>query len=52
MLGWTEIYLINAVLAALFGFGELGGRPCETAKKLFYVFTVFFILSFIFHRTF
>ncbi len=50
MLRWTIIFLIIAIIAAIFGFGGIYEAATGIAKILFYIFIVLFILSFFFGR--
>lgn len=50
MLRWTIIFLIIAIVAAIFGFGGVYEAATGIAKILFYIFIVLFILSFFFVR--
>ena len=45
MLKWSIIFLVIALVAALFGFGGIAGTAIGIAKVLFFVFLVLFILS-------
>ena len=45
MLKWSIIFLVIALVAALFGFGGIAGTAVGIAKVLFFVFLVLFILS-------
>ncbi|MEO5646665.1 MAG: DUF1328 domain-containing protein [Candidatus Paceibacterota bacterium] len=45
MLRWAVIFLIIALVAALFGFGGVAGTAIGIAKILFFVFIVLFIIS-------
>lgn len=47
MLKWTIIFLVIALIAALFGFGGIAAGAAEIAKILFFVFLVLFIISLI-----
>jgi uncharacterized membrane protein YtjA (UPF0391 family) len=47
MLRWAVLFLVIALIAALFGFGVVSGVSMEAAKILFFVFIVLAILSFI-----
>ena len=49
MLRWALAFLVIALIAALFGFGNLAGTSIYIAKILFFVFIVLFILSLIVH---
>ncbi len=45
MLYWTVVFLIIALVAALFGFTQLYIAAAGIAKVLFFIFLVLFILS-------
>lgn len=45
MLRWAVIFLVIALVAALFGFGGLAGTAVGIAKVLFFIFLVLFIIS-------
>ena len=47
MLAWAIVFLVIAIIAALFGFGLLAGTAIWAAKLLFFVFLVLFIVSLI-----
>ncbi len=51
MLRWSVIFLIVAIIAAVFGFGGIAAGAAEIAKILFYLFLVLFIISLIFGRS-
>lgn len=48
MLRWTIIFLVIAIIAAIFGFGGIAAGATEIAKILFYIFLVLFVVSLIF----
>jgi uncharacterized membrane protein YtjA (UPF0391 family) len=48
MLYWAVIFLIVAVIAAMFGFGRVASASAGVAKVLFFIFLVLFILSLFF----
>lgn len=50
MLRWAIIFLVIALVAALFGFGGIAGAATSIARILFFVFLVLFILSLLFGR--
>ncbi len=43
MLCWSLLFLIGAVLAALFGFGVIAIAAAGIARILFYLFAVVFV---------
>lgn len=50
MLRWTIIFLVVAIIAAIFGFGGIAEGAADIAQILFYIFLVLFVLSLIFGR--
>ncbi len=50
MLKWTLMFLIIAIIAAIFGFGGIVAGATSIAKVLFFIFLVLFLLSLIFGR--
>jgi uncharacterized membrane protein YtjA (UPF0391 family) len=51
MLRWTVIFLVVAIIAAIFGFGGIASGAASIAKVLFFIFIVLFLLSLIFGRS-
>ena len=51
MLRWTVIFLVVAIIAAIFGFGGVDPGAASIAKILFFIFIVLFLLSIIFGRS-
>jgi uncharacterized membrane protein YtjA (UPF0391 family) len=47
MLRWAIVFLVIALIAALFGFGLVSGIAYDAAKILFFVFIVLAVLSFL-----
>ncbi|MFG0325680.1 MAG: DUF1328 domain-containing protein [Phycisphaerales bacterium JB037] len=47
MLGWAITFLIIALIAALFGFGNIAAGAVGIAKILFFVFIVLFVIALI-----
>ena len=45
MLRWTITFLIVALVAGVFGFGNIAGAATGIAKILFFIFIVVFLLS-------
>ncbi len=45
MLRYAVIFLVVAIVAALFGFGGIASGATEIAKILFYVFLAVFLIS-------
>jgi uncharacterized membrane protein YtjA (UPF0391 family) len=50
MLHWSLIFLVLAIIAAIFGFGGIAGTAIGIAKILFFVFLVLWIVGLIFGR--
>jgi uncharacterized membrane protein YtjA (UPF0391 family) len=50
MLRLALVFLVIALLAALFGFSTLAGTAMDAAKIVFFVFLVLFVLTLIFGR--
>jgi uncharacterized membrane protein YtjA (UPF0391 family) len=49
MLGWALIFLVIAIIAALFGFSGIAGTATSIAVILFWIFLAIFILTLIFN---
>ncbi len=47
MLRWTVIFLVIAIVAAIFGFGGIASGAASIAKILFFIFLVLFVISLI-----
>ena len=47
MLRWAIVFLVIALLSALFGFTDVAGTSMFAAKILFFVFLVMFVVSLI-----
>ncbi len=45
MLYWTLVFLVVAMVAALFGFGGIYVAAAGIAKILFFIFLVLFVVS-------
>ena len=45
MLQWALLFLVIALVAALFGFTTVAGTAYMAAKILFFVFLVLFVLA-------
>ena len=45
MLYWAAVFFVIAIVAAVFGFGNIAGGAVSIAKVLFFVFLVLFVLS-------
>jgi uncharacterized membrane protein YtjA (UPF0391 family) len=50
MLRWAVIFLIVAIVAAVFGFGGISAEAESIAKILFFIFLILFVVSFILGR--
>jgi uncharacterized membrane protein YtjA (UPF0391 family) len=48
LLYWAVVFLVIAVVAALFGFGGIAGTAMESAKIIFWVAVVLFVISLVF----
>ncbi|HEX8984598.1 MAG TPA: DUF1328 domain-containing protein [Bryobacteraceae bacterium] len=48
MLHWTLVFLLLAIVAAVFGFGFAASAFASIAKILFFLFLVIFVVSLIF----
>ncbi len=51
MLTWAVIFLLIAIVGALFGFREVSSVATQIAKVLFFIFLVLFIISLVMHYT-
>jgi len=49
MLTWVVIFLMIAVVAAVFGFGGIVDAAVDIAKIIFFIFIVLFIISLFVH---
>jgi uncharacterized membrane protein YtjA (UPF0391 family) len=47
MLRWSMIFLVIAIIAAVFGFGGIAAGATEIAKVLFYIFIGVFVITLI-----
>lgn len=45
LLRWTVVFLLVAIIAAVFGFGGIASEAAWIAKVLLFVFLVFFVVS-------
>jgi uncharacterized membrane protein YtjA (UPF0391 family) len=50
MLHWSLIFLVLAIIAAIFGFGGIAGAAMGMAKILFFIFLAVWIIALIFGR--
>lgn len=48
MLYWAAVFLVIALVAALFGFGGLAEASAGIAQILFVIFLILFVISLIF----
>ncbi len=49
MLYWALVFLLVALLAAVFGFGGISIMAAGIAKLLFFVFVILFVVSLVTH---
>jgi uncharacterized membrane protein YtjA (UPF0391 family) len=45
MLHWTLVFLVIAIVAALFGFGAIASSAAGIAQILFFVFLILWVVS-------
>ena len=45
MLKWAAIFFIIAIVAAIFGFGNIAEGAADIAKVLFFIFIVIFLIT-------
>ena len=45
MLNYAWIFLVIAIIAAIFGFGGIAAASAGIAKVLFYIFLAIFVIS-------
>ena len=45
MLRWAAAFFIVAIVAAIFGFGDIAAAATGVAKVLFFVFLILFLIS-------
>ncbi len=50
MLGWVWMFLVLAIIAAIFGFGGVVAAAAGIAKILFFVFLVVFVIGLLMGR--
>jgi len=48
LLYWAVVFLVIAVVAALFGFGGVAGTAMAGAKIIFWIAVVLFVISLLF----
>lgn len=46
MLYWAAVFFVIAIVAAIFGFGNIAASAVGIAKILFFIFIILAILSF------
>jgi uncharacterized membrane protein YtjA (UPF0391 family) len=51
MLSWALMFLVIALIAALFGFTNVAGTSMAAAQVVFFVFLVLFVVSLIMGRS-
>jgi len=44
MLRWAFIFLVVAIIAAVFGFGGIAAAATDIARVLFFIFLVLFVI--------
>jgi uncharacterized membrane protein YtjA (UPF0391 family) len=49
MLRWALMFLVIAIIAAIFGFSNIAGTSAWIAQVLFFVFLVLFVISLVFN---
>jgi uncharacterized membrane protein YtjA (UPF0391 family) len=50
MLSYARIFLVIAIIAAIFGFGGIAAASAGIAKVLFYIFLAIFVISLLLGR--
>lgn len=50
MLRWAILFLVLAIVAAIFGFGGVAAVATEAARLLFFAFLVLFIAALVLNR--
>ncbi len=48
MLRWTLLFLIIALIAAVFGFTDIAAAATDFARILFFIFVVLLVISLVF----
>jgi len=51
LLSWTIIFLVIAIIAAVFGFGVIAGTAASIAKVLFVIFLILFVIGLFTHMS-
>ena len=49
MLRWAAVFFIIAIIAAIFGFGNIAAGATDIAKILFFIFIILFVISLLFN---
>ncbi len=49
MLWWALVFLIVAIIAAVFGFGNIAEGAATIAKVIFFIFVVLLLISLLSH---
>jgi uncharacterized membrane protein YtjA (UPF0391 family) len=49
MLRWALIFLVVAIVAAVFGFGGIAAESAGIARILFYIFLIVFLVTLLMH---
>ena len=47
MLKWAVVFFVVAIVAAIFGFGNISDAATDIARILFFIFLVLFLISLI-----
>lgn len=47
MLNWALVFLVIAIVAAIFGFGSIAGTAASVAVILFWIFIAVFLIALI-----
>jgi uncharacterized membrane protein YtjA (UPF0391 family) len=50
MLRWAILFLIIAIIAAVFGFGDIAAAATGIARILFFVFLILFVIALLLGR--
>jgi len=45
MLYWAAVFFVIAIVAAVFGFGDVAAGASSIAQVLFFIFLILFVLS-------
>lgn len=52
MLRWAAAFFVVAIIAGIFGFGDIAAAATGIARILFYVFLILFLISLVSGLTF